>query len=198
MPPGAARGWRREPIIAGEPRALSREGVSKHGHLRARTSMEYSWGMSPSEYQELTAFLAQRFDAIDQRFDAIAQRFEAIDRRFEAIDRRFEAVDRRFEAVDRRFDAVDQRFEALEGQITALREEILGHFDKLYLRIERLEQEYLAIAQALRRIEAGQADVRTRRERLERDLATLRENVAVLRARIDEVERRLPPRPPGE
>jgi hypothetical protein len=35
------------------------------------------------------------------------------------------------------------------------------------------------------------ADERTRRELLERDLAALRENVAILRARIDEIERRL-------
>ena len=47
------------------------------------------------------------------------------------------------------------------------------------------------ILQGLRRIEALLADERTRRELLERDLATLRENVAVLRARIDEIERRL-------
>ncbi len=34
-------------------------------------------------------------------------------------------------------------------------------------------------------------DERARREILERDLATLKENLAVLRARIDEIERRL-------
>ena len=90
---------------------------------------------------------------------------------------RFEAVDRRFEAIDRRFDE--------------LRAEILGHFDETYRRLERLEQEYQAITQTLRRIEARLVDEAGRREILERDLAMLRENVAVLRARIDELERRL-------
>jgi uncharacterized membrane-anchored protein YhcB (DUF1043 family) len=90
---------------------------------------------------------------------------------------RFEAIDRRFEAMDRRFDE--------------LRAEILGHFDETYRRLERLEQEYQAITQALRRIEARLVDEAGRREILERDLAMLRENVAVLRARIDELERRL-------
>jgi uncharacterized membrane-anchored protein YhcB (DUF1043 family) len=90
----------------------------------------------------------------------------------------------RFENIDRRFDAVDRRFDEL-------REELLGHFDEIYRRLERLEQEYQAIAQALRRIEGRLVDERGRREILERDLATLRENVAVLTARIEDIEQRL-------
>ena len=45
--------------------------------------------------------------------------------------------------------------------------------------------------QALRRIEGRPVDERTRREVLERDLATLRENIAVLTARIADLEQRL-------
>jgi chromosome segregation ATPase len=119
--------------------------------------------MSGSEYQQLIAFLGERF---------------------ETIDRRFEAIDRRFDTVERRFQGIDQRFDELRG-------EILGHFDEIYRRLERLEQEYQAITQTLRRIEALLADDRARREILERDLATLRENVAVLNARIEDIERRL-------
>jgi uncharacterized membrane-anchored protein YhcB (DUF1043 family) len=121
--------------------------------------MRYSLRMSPSEYQDLIAFLGERF---------------------ETVDRRFEAMDHRFDAMDRRFDE--------------FRAEILGHFDELYRRLDRLEQEYVAITQALRRIEAALLDERAQRERLEQDLASLRENVAVLRARIDDIERRLPAR----
>jgi chromosome segregation ATPase len=119
--------------------------------------------MSASEYHQLIAFLGERF---------------------ETIDRRFEAIDRRFDTIDRRFDTIDRRFDELRG-------EILGHFDEIYRRLERLEQEYQAITQTLRRIEALLADERARREILERDLATLRENVAVLNARIEDIERRL-------
>ena len=140
--------------------------------------MRYSLRMSPSEYQDLVAFLGERFETIDRRF-------EAIDRRFETIDRRFDAMDHRFDAIDRRFDAMDRRFDEL-------RAEILGHFDELYRRLERLEQEYVAITQALRRIEAVLLDEGARRERLEQDVASLRENLAVLRARVDDIERRLP------
>src|SRR4029453_11533473 len=119
--------------------------------------------MSAPEYQQLIAFLGERFETVDRRFDT--------------IDRRFDAFDRRFEAFDRRIDE--------------LRGEILGHFDELYRRLERLEHEYQAITQTLRRIEALLADERARREILERDLATLRANVAVLNARIEDIERRL-------
>jgi chromosome segregation ATPase len=119
--------------------------------------------MSAPEYQQLIAFLGERF---------------------ETIDRRFETIDRRFETIDRRFDTIDRRF-------NELRADILGHFDEVYRRLERLEQEYQAITQTLRRIEALLADERARREILERDLATLRENVAVLNARIEDIERRL-------
>jgi chromosome segregation ATPase len=119
--------------------------------------------MSAPEHQQLIAFLGERFETIDRRFDT--------------IDRRFDAFDRRFEAFDRRIDE--------------LRGEILGHFDELYRRLERLEHEYQAIIQTLRRIEALMADERAQREILERDLATLRANVDVLNARIEDIERRL-------
>ncbi len=140
--------------------------------------------MSPSEYEQLVLFLGERFETIDRRFETIDRRFDIIDRRFDTIDQRFEIVGQRFETIDRHFDTIDRRFDEL-------RAELLGHFDEIYRRLERLEQEYHAITQALRRIEAMLADERVRRDILERDLATLRENVAVLNARIEDIERRL-------
>jgi chromosome segregation ATPase len=68
---------------------------------------------------------------------------------------------------------------------------MLGHFDEIYDRLERLEQEYQAITQALRRIEAGLSDERRRREIIERDLAELKRYAATLQARIEELEQRL-------
>ena len=95
-----------------------------------------------------------------------------------------EFLGRRFTEIDRRFDEVDLRF-------TELRQEMLGHFDEIYRRFERLEQEYHAITQALRRIEAGLTDERGRREILERALAELKQHVASLQSRIEEIEQRL-------
>jgi chromosome segregation ATPase len=102
-----------------------------------------------------------------------------------------EFLGRQFAAVDQRFVAMDRRFDAIERQFTEFRQEMLGHFDEVYRRLERLEQEYYAITQALRRIEAGLADERGRREILERDLAELKQHVATLQSRIQDIEQRL-------
>ena len=82
-----------------------------------------------------------------------------------------------------RFDpsryAVD--FREVRGQIEAL----AGHY-------ERLQQEYHAIVEALRRMEAAHSDDRRRRETLERRLREVHEELTALRARVEELERRLP------
>jgi chromosome segregation ATPase len=137
--------------------------------------------MTPTEYQQLVEFLGQRFTEIDRRFTEMDGRFAVMDDRFTAMDGRFAAMDGRFTEMDGRFT----------GLLTELRHEILGHFDEIYRRLDRLEQEYQAITQALRRIEAGLADERRRREILERDLAELKRHVAVLQSRIEGIEQRL-------
>jgi chromosome segregation ATPase len=102
-----------------------------------------------------------------------------------------EFLGRHFADIDRRFAGVDRRFEEMGQQLVELRQEMLGHFDALYRRLERLEQEYHAITQALRRIEARLTDDHGRREILERDLAALKQHVAMLQSRIEEIEQRL-------
>ncbi len=93
--------------------------------------------------------------------------------------------------LGRQFTAIDTRFDRVDGQVAELRREMLGHFDELYRRLERLEQEYQAITQALRRIEAHLTDESGRREILARDLAELKRQMAALQARIQDVEERL-------
>jgi chromosome segregation ATPase len=102
-----------------------------------------------------------------------------------------EFLGRQFAEVDRRFTETNGRIAETNGQIAHLRREMLEHFDELYRRLERLEQEYHAITQGLRRIEAALADERGRREILERDLGELKRQVAVLQSRIEEIEQRL-------
>jgi chromosome segregation ATPase len=102
-----------------------------------------------------------------------------------------EFLGQRFEEIDGRFAQIDRRFTELHDELAELRREMLGHFDALYRRLERLEQEHQAIVQALRRIEAGLADERGRREILERDLAVLKQQMATVQARIEEIEERL-------
>ena len=147
--------------------------------------------MSPSEYEQLVEFLGRQFTEIDRRFDKVDQRFEQVDQRFEQLDQRFELVDRQFNHIAGRFDQVDRRFDDVDGQIAELRREMLGHFDEIYRRLERLEQEYQAITQGLRRIEASLSDESGRREILARDLAELKQQVTALQSRIEDIEARL-------
>ncbi|MBI2181695.1 MAG: hypothetical protein HYU31_12870 [Deltaproteobacteria bacterium] len=102
-----------------------------------------------------------------------------------------EFLGRQFTEIDRRFDQIDRRFDQVDGQIAELRREMLGHFDEIYRRLERLEQEYHAITQGLRRIEASLAGESGRREILARDLAELKQQVTALQSRIEVIEARL-------
>ena len=76
--------------------------------------------MTSSEYQQLVEFLG---------------------RQFTEMDRRFTEVDRRFTEVGHRFTEMDRRFTEVDGVLTELRQDVLGHFDEIYRRFERLEQE---------------------------------------------------------
>ena len=133
--------------------------------------------MTNNEYQQLVEFLGRRFDEIDRRFTVIDQRFTGIDQRFVVIDQRFVTMEQRFEA----------RFDTLEQQLR----DVLGHFDEVYRRLERLEQEYYAISQGLRRIETLLVDERGKREILEQSLDELKRQALALQTRIDELEQRL-------
>lgn len=154
--------------------------------------------MNSTEYQSLLEFLRERFGAIDQRFAIVDQRFEAIDQRFVTVEQSLEMVaqrvgplDRQSLAIDQRFAAMDRRFDSLEAELRDFRREVLVHLDEIYRRPDRLEQEYQAISQALRRIEALLADETRRREIVEQSVAELKRQVAGLQARIAEIERRL-------
>jgi chromosome segregation ATPase len=133
--------------------------------------------MSPTEYEQLVEFLGRQFTELEGRF--------------EKIDQRFERIDQRFDLVARRFDENDRRFDQIEGQIIDLRREMLGHFDEIYRRLERLEQEYHMITQGLRRIEASLGDESARRDILTRDLLELKQQMAALQSRIEDIEARL-------
>jgi chromosome segregation ATPase len=98
-----------------------------------------------------------------------------------------EFLGRRFAEIDRRFDRVEAKLAEHDEQFR----DILAHFDELYRRLERLEQEYHAILQALRRIESLLVDEQGKREILERSVEELKRQVAALQARIEELEQRI-------
>lgn len=53
-----------------------------------------------------------------------------------------------------RFVGIDRRFDGLREEMNSRFRETHGHFDEVSRRLERLDQEYQAIAEGLRRIEA--------------------------------------------
>jgi chromosome segregation ATPase len=91
------------------------------------------------------------------------------------------------------FAGIDRRFDGLREELHSHFRETNGHLDEIYRRLERLEQEYQAIVQALRRIEALMTEEGGRRELLERRLESLRQQLAALQLRIDDLEQRLRP-----
>jgi chromosome segregation ATPase len=102
-----------------------------------------------------------------------------------------EFLGERFAEIDRRFAEIDRRFDSLAARQEERFREILGHFDELYRRLERLEAEYFAIVQTLRRIETLVAGERVQRETLGQSVEQLRQQIAELQARLDAVEARL-------
>jgi chromosome segregation ATPase len=123
--------------------------------------------MSPSEYPELVEFLTGQFTLMDRRFH----------------DLTFE--------LNRQLTAVDERITSFRAEMDERFREVFGHFDSIYRRFERLEQEYHAISQQLRRLETALSVDTERRGSLERELADLKERVNLLQAELDDIERRL-------
>ena len=117
--------------------------------------------------------------------DEYSQLIEFLGRKFEEIDRRFDRVEAKLEVHDRRFDAVEAKLAEHDERFG----DILGHFDHLYRRLERLEQEYQAILEGVRRIEALLAGEKAKREDLERGVEYLKHEVAALQGRIEVLER---------
>jgi len=145
--------------------------------------------------QEHTA----RFDSIDRRFEGVDLRLDKMDQRFDRMDQRFDRMDQRFDSSDKRVDGLEQRLErmdSVQGAI-ALRllsvETILNHHstllqsarlrldslhglvEELERRTGRIEQEYVMITEALRRLEKRFDQIEALR---------LNERIAALEARL--------------
>jgi len=144
-----------------------------------------------------------RFDRMDQRFDGMDQRFDRMDQRFDGMDQRFDRMDQRFDASDKRVEGLEARFDRFESvqnsialrlisvettvkehstmlQTMRLRLDSLhGLTEILERRTGRIEQEYVMITEALRRLEQ-------RFDRIEAN--HLQERIAALEARVQALE----------
>lgn len=86
--------------------------------------------------------------------------------------------------------------QGLRGEFDEFRRDVDGHFDSLYHRLDRLDTEYQAIVEGLRRIEAAVARGEQDREAIRAEVAELRARVGALAQRLAELETRLS-LPPG-
>ena len=161
--------------------------------------------MTDSEYQQLVEFLSARFAEIDRRFTDIDHRFTGIDHRFTEIggqvteiggqvteiSGQVTEISGQVTKIGGRFTETDHRIDRLAVRQEEQFREILAHFDERYRRLERLESEYFAIVQTLRRIETLIGSERAQREVLGQSVDYLRRQIADLQARLDAVEARL-------
>ena len=124
----------------------------------------------------------RRFDEHDKRFDAMDKRFDVMDKRFGAMDGRFDSAESVQGTIINRLLSIESKLEEHSAILGPLRErvELLhGLVEKLVVRVDRLDQEYVMITAALRRLE-------TRFDQLEAD--RLRERISSLESRVMALE----------
>jgi chromosome segregation ATPase len=68
--------------------------------------------------------------------------------------------------------------------------DILGHFDSLYKRLDRLEDEYYSILQGIKRIEETLLSGNGAQEILEKRIQEMKEQIKNLQERLSEIERK--------
>lgn len=146
--------------------------------------------------QRLRQDFSDRFDGIDRRFEGIDKRFDRVDERFDRMDERFDRMDKRFDRMDERVDRIESvqnkmalrlisvetiltEHSAILGAMQTRLNALHGLVEELERRTGRIEQEYVMITEALRRLE-------TRFDKLE--AARLQERITALEARVQALE----------
>jgi len=137
-----------------------------------------------------------RFDRMDERFDRMDQRFDRADERFDRMDQRFEGADKRTDTIEAKLGRIESVQNAMALRLITVETTVLEHssllssldirvnslhglVEELERRTGRIEQEYIMITEALRRLEG-------RFDKLEAD--RLRERIAALEARVQALE----------
>lgn len=97
-------------------------------------------------------------------------------------------VGRLFREIVQMRQSLEERIDSVEIKVGSLRSEMLGHFDEIYRRLDRLETEYQAIRAGVTRLEQALAEDTVRREALRRQIGELKERVADLEERLARLE----------
>ena len=163
--------------------------VSKTTPPSTRTTAFYSmlYFRSPFAFpqsQETTMSRKQKvtLQTLNDNLQVILTRFDTLEGKADSLQRSFDRM-----SLDvARIPEIEQRLSTLETEVTLLRsrvDNLIGLYEKLDKRIERLEHEYLAITVALKRLEQHY-------DRLEADRLT--ERVQILEQKVAALEKGKP------
>jgi len=129
-----------------------------------------------------------RFDQMDQRFDRMDERFDRMDQRFDQADKRVNGLETRFNRFESIQNSIALRLISVEttvaqhsAMLQAMQtrlDSLHGLAEKLERRTGRIEQEYVMITEALRRLE--QRFDRLEAQRLEDRIVALEARVRTL------------------
>lgn len=112
---------------------------------------EYNGGMLDSQdIQKLTELLATKedFRGIETRLDGIDTRLDVMDGRLDGIDTRLDGIDGRLINVESQLITMSQAIVSLDDRMTVMEEKqdvIISILDKISLRLDALQQEYLVL-----------------------------------------------------
>jgi predicted nuclease with TOPRIM domain len=135
--------------------------------------------MAENEYQELIAFIGEKFERVDRRFEMMEGRFRETDDKIEEARRHMgvlvEAVrddvrqlaeglagtNQRLDRVQDQLGGMEQRFDRFEQKVEAefaeTRAAIRFSYAQLERRLQELEGNYVALNERVARLEAAQA-----------------------------------------
>lgn len=99
-----------------------------------------------------------------------------------------EFASRVFVAITSLEDRLGQRMDRIEQKLDATRDEMHSHFDTIYQRLDLLKTEYHMLVEAVRRVEASLVEIGVDRAAMRREIEALKERVAVLEARLNELD----------
>lgn len=144
-----------------------------------------------------------RLQVVDDRLQRVDDRLQVVEDRLQVVEDRLQGNDRRFDGLDGKFDGLDGKMESIQAlqNVIVLRlvsvetkldehtailsslqqrvDALHGLVEKLEMRSGRLEQEYMMIMAALRRLE-------TRFDVLEAQQLT--ERIRALESRVSALE----------
>lgn len=87
--------------------------------------------------------------------------------------------------IETGIDGLRTQVSSLQDEVTGTRREALTHFDSVYVRFDRLEDEYQALVAAVARLETRSLN----RADFDRELDQLKSRVQQLEHRLQELER---------